>query len=84
MVPNQVVFQGLFRVIRPLAYIEERLLKDFARECRFPILENNCSAAKESKRAFVKKLLKELEREDGRMKENIFKSLKNVKKKFLL
>jgi len=84
MVPNQEVFQGLFRIIRPLVYIEERLLKDFAQECDFPIVENNCPWAKKSKRAFVKGLLRRLDQEDGKIKENIFKSLKNVKRKFLL
>ncbi len=84
MVPNQVVFRGLFRLIRPLAYVEEKLLKDFAQECQFPILEDNCPVAKRTKRTFVKGLLEELNREDGRIKENIFKALKNVKRDFLL
>lgn len=60
------------------------MLKDFARESGFPVLENNCPAARGSKRSFVKGLLEELDSEDGRIRENIFKSLKNVKKEFLL
>jgi tRNA 2-thiocytidine biosynthesis protein TtcA len=84
MVPNQKVFQGLFRIIRPLTYIEERLLKNFAQECDFPILENNCPVAKKSQRTFVKGLLAEFDLEDRRIKKNIFKSLRNVKREFLL
>ncbi len=84
MVPNQVVFRGLFRVIPPLAYIEEKLLKSFTQECGFPIVENNCRWAKKSMRSFVKGLLTELDPEDRGIKENTFKSPKDVKKEFLL
>jgi len=80
MVPNQEVF----RIIRPLAYIEERWLKSSAQGYDFPILENNCPVAKRSKGAFVKELLRGLDEEDGRIRENIFKSPKRVKPEFLL
>lgn len=40
--------------------------------------------ARGSNRSFVRGLLEELDCEDRRIRENIFKSLKNVKKEFLL
>jgi tRNA 2-thiocytidine biosynthesis protein TtcA len=84
MLPSQTYFQGEFNLIRPLAYIEEALIKRFARETEFPIFENPCPTAKTSKRNYIKELLNQLEKDHRGVKENIFKALKHVKPDYLL
>jgi tRNA 2-thiocytidine biosynthesis protein TtcA len=84
MVPYQTYFKGEFNLIRPLAYIEESLLKRFAKEAQLPVLENPCPTAENSKRKYIKDLLKQLEIDHRGLKENIFKSMKHVKPDYLL
>ncbi len=84
MVPRQEVFRGRFHIIRPLAYVWERDLKAFARERKLPILEEGCPTEPVSKRAYVKRLLAQLERDYRGTKENIFKALMHVKTGYFL
>ena len=82
--PDQSLFRGLFHAIRPLAYIEENLLKQFAREEGLPVIQNGCPTGLVSKRRFVKDLLTELETENDRIKDNLFRALGNVKIDYML
>jgi len=84
MIPYQTYFNGEFNLIRPLAYIEESLLKKFARETELPILENPCPTAKNTKRQYIKDLIKKLNEDHRGLKENIFKAMKHVKPDYLL
>jgi tRNA 2-thiocytidine biosynthesis protein TtcA len=84
MIPYQTYFKGEFNLIRPLAYVEESLLKRFAREAELPILENPCPTAKNSKRKYIKDLIKKLDEDHWGLKENIFKAMKHVKPDYLL
>jgi tRNA 2-thiocytidine biosynthesis protein TtcA len=84
MIPYQTYFNGEFNLIRPLAYIEESLLKRFAREAELPILENPCPTAKKSKRKYVKDLIKKLDEDHRGVKENIFRAMKHVKPDYLI
>jgi tRNA 2-thiocytidine biosynthesis protein TtcA len=84
MIPYQTYFNGEFNLIRPLAYIEESLLKRFAREAQLPLLENPCPTAKNSKRKYIKDLINKLDSDNRGLKENIFKSMKHVKPDYLI
>jgi len=84
MIPYQTYFKGEFNLIRPLAYVEESLLKRFAREEQLPVLENPCPTAKTSKRIYIKDLIKKLDGDHRGIKENIFKAMKHVKPDYLL
>lgn len=84
MVPNQEVFAGKFRIVRPLAYIDESLLKTFAEESQLPVLPNACPTNATSHRSKVKKLLAQLEGEHPGTRDNVFKALSNVKTEYLL
>lgn len=84
MLPYQSFFKGDFYLMRPLAYIEEALLKRFALEADLPVVENPCPSAKNTKRQYIKDLLKNLEKDHRGLKENIFKSMKHVKPDYLL
>jgi tRNA 2-thiocytidine biosynthesis protein TtcA len=84
MIPYQTYFRGEFNLIRPLAYVEESLLKRFAREAQLPILENPCPTAKTTKRKYIKDLIRKLDEDHRGIKENIFKAMKHVKPDYLL
>lgn len=84
MVPAQSLFGGKLMVIRPLAYVDEEILLDFSREMDWPIKENPCPSARTSKRAEIKKLLKDLYLSNHKIKGNIFRSMRHVKTDYLL
>ncbi len=83
MMPKQPVFQGAVSIIRPLAYVREELIKKYAKEREFPKIENKCPTSKTSKRIYVKKLLKRLEKDNKLIRENIYKALRHVKVDYL-
>ncbi len=83
MVPNQTIFGGKMRIIRPLAYIKEELVKKYAMEQAFPTVENACPTSRTSRRAEVKKLLADLENENKKVRDNIFRALYHVKPDYL-
>ena len=84
MLPYQSFFKGDFFLMRPLAYIEESLLKRFAREENLPVIENPCPTAKNTKRQYIKDLIRKLDGDHRGVKENIFKAMKHVKPDYLL
>ncbi|MBI5966815.1 MAG: tRNA 2-thiocytidine biosynthesis protein TtcA, partial [Deltaproteobacteria bacterium] len=57
MIPYQSFFKGDFYLIRPLAYVEESLLKRFAKESQLHVLDSHCPTAANSKRKYIKNLL---------------------------
>jgi tRNA 2-thiocytidine biosynthesis protein TtcA len=84
MIPYQPFFKGDFCLMRPLAYTEEHFLKRFAREAQLPVLENPCPTAKNTKRKYIKDLIKKLDEDHRGVKENIFKAMRHVKPDYLL
>ena len=59
-------------VIRPLLYIPERQVTNFARRQQLPLVQNLCPADKHTKREEIKILLRELEREHHDLRQRIF------------
>jgi tRNA 2-thiocytidine biosynthesis protein TtcA len=84
MVPNQRIFAGKLHIIRPLSHIREGLVKKYATERGFPVIENNCPTSKTSRRLYIKRLLDELEKENKDIRHNIFMSMNHVKQDYLL
>ena len=84
MIPYQTYFKGEFNLIRPLAYIEETLLKRFAREAQHPFLPNPCPTANTTKRQYIKELIKKLDEDHRGIKENTLKAMKHLKWDYLL
>lgn len=84
MRPVQEMFGGKLTIIRPLAYVEERLISKFAREVRLPVKECVCPHACVSNRAEVARIISRLERRYPEVKTNIFRSLQRIKKDYLL
>jgi len=84
MIPNLAVFQGKYHVLRPLLYVEEVLIKKFARERALIPIEQECPSDGHTKRQYVKEMLDRLDHDFKGAKENIFASMKCVKKDYLL
>lgn len=83
MLPSQSFFQGKFSVIRPLAFVDEDVIGRFAKEKAYPVFNNPCPTSKTSKRHEVKKMLKELYRNNKKVKGNIFRAMHHVKMDYL-
>lgn len=84
MVPSQTMFKGRFTIIRPLAHADEEIIRAFAREQHFPEFVNPCPSASNSKRREIKTMLKQLYRNNPKIKGNIFRSMSRVKTAYLL
>jgi tRNA 2-thiocytidine biosynthesis protein TtcA len=84
MMPNQKIFGGTLHIIRPLAYLREELVKKYSKERRFPTVKNDCPTSGTSKRAYIKNLLNELERDNKEIRDNIYKAMSHVKPDYLL
>ncbi len=84
MVPSQLFFQERFKLIRPLAFVDEDVIRRFAKENGCPSFVNPCPTAKVSMRQEVKTFLKQLYRSNKKVKGNIFRSLSHVKTEYLL
>ncbi len=79
MLPVQPMFHGKIILIRPLALLEERKIERFAKEMGLPTFPCGCPASGRSKRRRVKELISTLEKENHRVKGNIFRSLSNIR-----
>jgi tRNA 2-thiocytidine biosynthesis protein TtcA len=84
MRPAQDLFNGRFRVIRPLAYAEADLIRRFGRERQLPVSFNPCPSAGHSRRADIKQLLEQLYRSNCKIRGNIFRSMRHLKPEYLL
>ena len=84
MKPKQELFKGLLTVIRPLAYVEEGLIRRFVKEQKFPTYDCTCPNSITSNRAKMGAIIRSLERINPDVKTNIFRSLQRIKKDYLL
>ena len=84
LLPSQTFFGGAFKMIRPLAYLDEDVIKRFSKQMYFPVFENPCPSSKRSKRKEIKDILNDFYRGNRKVKGNIFRALHNVKPEYLL
>jgi tRNA 2-thiocytidine biosynthesis protein TtcA len=83
MMPNQSIFGGKMNIVRPLSYIREDLVKKYAAERAFPVTESRCPTGKSSRRNYIKELLKTLEKDNRKIRDNIFLAMSHVKPDYL-
>ncbi|MFH1202496.1 MAG: ATP-binding protein [Candidatus Omnitrophota bacterium] len=84
MNPRQELFDGKLTIIRPLAYVEEGEIVNFAKEMNFPLPHCRCPNSDTSKRTMMKKIIKDIEKINPDVKTNIFRSITRIKKDYLL
>lgn len=84
MNPIQEVFHGQMHVIRPLAYVEEELLKKFAIESNLPETVRLCPMDGQTRRQRIKEMIADLQSQEkhANIRENIFKALRHVNIRF--
>ena len=61
--------------IRPLLYINEKTIGNFAQRLCLPIIKNPCPVDKYTKREDIKRLISELEKQYPKLRQNIFGGL---------
>jgi len=84
MVPSQVLFSGNLTIIRPLAFLEKKQVRDLAVQFDLQPTVNPCPLEGETKRDTVRQLLEPLYQKDSHIKGNIFSALANVRTEYLL
>lgn len=84
MAPKQELFGGKITIIRPLAYVEENMIKRFARAAGLPSQKYICPNYHTSKRTKIADIIGELKKICPDVKKNIFRSVKRIKKDYLL
>ena len=84
MSPRQELFKGKITIIRPLAYVEEYMIKRFAKEEKLPHSRCICPNSETSKRALMGKMIRDIKRICPDVKTNIFRSLRRIKHDYLL
>jgi len=84
MSPKQELFEGRITIIRPLAYVEESLIRKFARTLPFNFKECICPNSITSQRTKIAQLIKEIKKFCPEIKTNIIRSIKRIKKEYLL
>lgn len=84
MSPKQELFKGKIMLIRPLAYVEECMIKRFAKEEKLPNETCICPNSITSNRTKMGRIIRDLKRINPDVKTNIFRSVKRIKKDYLL
>jgi tRNA 2-thiocytidine biosynthesis protein TtcA len=84
MCPKQELFKGKITLIRPLAYVEEYMIKRFALEEKIPHDTCLCPNSITSNRTKMGKIIQDLRKTCPEIKKNIFRSVKRIKKDYLL
>jgi tRNA 2-thiocytidine biosynthesis protein TtcA len=85
MLPKQELFDGLFHILRPLYLIPEPLLSTYAREQEIPVEPEDCPAAINSRRNYLKKQLDQINNDNPKIDviDNIFSSMKRINLPFI-
>ncbi|MFZ5569820.1 MAG: tRNA lysidine(34) synthetase [Thermodesulfobacteriota bacterium] len=83
MRPVRTLFDGRLAIIRPLAFVDEDVIRRFARREGFPEFINPCPTASVSKRREIKDLLTNLYRSNRKIKGNLFRSMTRIKTDYL-
>ena len=86
MRPKQVLFGGQLTIIRPLAYEREEMMKSLAEKLNIKSIggQSKCADDDTSHRMIIKKMLREMEKDNPQIIKNIFRSLQNIRADYLL
>lgn len=84
MAPKQKLFKGKIILLRPLAYVEERMIERFAKEQKFLQQTCVCPHSIISQRQKMSRIINDLRKICPDVKTNIFRSVKRIKEDYLL
>lgn len=84
MKPNNPFFGGEFRVIRPMLYIDEKMIAAEAKRRGIETFPAGCPYGEENQRAYVKELIAAAHKRHRRVRQSIFRSLFTVRPEYLL
>jgi len=84
MRPRQDLFAGKLALIRPLAFLEKKEIREIGDKRGIIPVANPCPLSTESKRQEVRDLLESLYQKDPDIKSTIFTALANVRPEYLL
>ncbi len=84
MCPKQELFKGKIVIIRPLAYVDEDMIKKFAKEADFPHEKCSCPNSITSQRTKISQIISQMKKVCPEVKTNIFNSVKRIKQDYLL
>jgi tRNA 2-thiocytidine biosynthesis protein TtcA len=84
MCPRQELFNGRLTIIRPLAFIHEKEIKELEALGAIASFKGHaCPNDQRSKRMLFKEVICRIEQENSGVKKNILKSLQNIKEEYL-
>ncbi len=83
MCPRQELFKGKIVILRPLAYVEESLIEQCARQLKLPADSCRCSHADLSNRTAVRRIISRVKHFCPDVKTNIFRSTSRIKSDYL-
>jgi tRNA 2-thiocytidine biosynthesis protein TtcA len=84
MAPKQELFKGKIIIIRPLAYVEEKMISRFVKEAKISKQDCTCPNSVISNRTKMAKIIRDLEHICPEVKTNIYRSIQRIKKDYLL
>lgn len=84
MVPRQDLFAGKLALIRPMAYLDKKAIREAGEAWGIKPVANPCPLSTSSKRQQVRDLLQSIYRQDESIKSTIFSSLANPRPDYLL
>ena len=84
MCPKQEIFNGTLTIIRPLAYENEEVIRQFTCAAGLDHFEGcRCPVAGTTQRAAIKAIIREMEKVTPAVKMNILNSLNNIKQEYI-
>jgi tRNA 2-thiocytidine biosynthesis protein TtcA len=75
MAPKQELFKGKIHIIRPLVYVGEKELTEFAKESEFPLACCRCPNAGKNNRTLMRDIIARVEKVCPSAKVNLFRSI---------
>ncbi len=81
--PCQAFFGGRFFIIRPMVYVEKKLVKSYARYTGLCDISEPCPYSVFSKREVVKEIIGLASRYERRVVKNVFSAIGNINREYL-
>jgi len=83
MMPVQSFFEGSMRIIRPMVEVVEREVAGAARRLGLPEIPTECPQKGDSRRLYIRGVIRELSRLNRRVRQNIYRSPWHIKTEYL-